>query len=248
MPDLFLGIMTETDIGNGVARDIYGSSSTMETTETLRVKHPRIKHLPWSRGFTDDDKVLPDCRFFTHRKVVVTVKYDGENTSLYRDYLHARSINETHHPSRGWIKNLHAQISYNIPEGWRICGENLYAKHTIHYKHLPTYFLVHSIWNEKNECLSWDDTTVWVGLLGLQKVPTLYIGEWDEKKIRNLCPDEFNGDECEGLVVRFAENYKYDDAGHCVAKFVREKFRERLDQGSSHWKHKVIVPNELNSD
>lgn len=50
-------------------------------------------------------------------------------------------------PSRDWIKALHGQIAHEIPEGWRLCGENLYARHSIAYDALPSYFTLFSIWD-----------------------------------------------------------------------------------------------------
>ncbi len=72
-------------------------------------------------------------------------------------------------------------MGYRIPEGWRICGENVYACHSIHYIALTSYFYVFSIWNEKNECLSWDATVAWCKKLGLAHVPLLYRGPYNEK-------------------------------------------------------------------
>ena len=109
---------------------------------TSRVKYPRTFHLPWSPGVTDDDRVLddPDAAFGESR-VVVTEKMDGECTTMYRDYLHARSTDYSPHPSRDRVRALHAQIAHDIPEGWRVCGENVYAQHSISYDALPSYFL-----------------------------------------------------------------------------------------------------------
>ncbi|MEL7307213.1 MAG: RNA ligase family protein, partial [Pseudomonadota bacterium] len=39
-----------------------------------------------------------------------------------------------------------------------MCGENLYARHSISYNNLPSYFMAFSVWNELNQCLSWQDT------------------------------------------------------------------------------------------
>lgn len=72
----------------------------------MRVKYPRTFHLPWSRSYTHDDKVLKHVQHFEGKEVVVTEKMDGENTTMYRDYLHARSIDSKDHPSRHWIKNV----------------------------------------------------------------------------------------------------------------------------------------------
>jgi RNA ligase len=96
------------------------------------VKYPRTYHLPWSEGIQDDDRTLESLDAFAGRRVVVTEKMDGENTSLYRDHLHARSLDGRHHPSRNWVKQFWSRLRADIPEGWRICGENLYARHSIH--------------------------------------------------------------------------------------------------------------------
>ena len=145
-------------------------------------KYPKIFHFPWSLSKTKDDKTLSAEQIdhlFTGKDVVVTEKLDGENTTLYSDYLHARSLESKSHPSRTWIKNFHSQIKYSIPEPWRICGENMYAKHSIYYQNLLSYFYVFSIFNQSNVCISWKDTVKWCEDLHLQNVPVLYEGKFD---------------------------------------------------------------------
>ena len=90
-------------------------------------KYPRTYHLPWSPGINDDDKVISNINIFRDHEVVITEKLDGENSSLYSDYIHARSIDGRHHWSRDWVKNFHSKICWEIPQGFRVCGENLYA-------------------------------------------------------------------------------------------------------------------------
>jgi len=194
---------------------------------TTRVKYPRTYHLPWSPGVTKDDRVLEDLRQFEifgkhDGGVVVTAKMDGENTTFYPDYVHARSIEYESHPSRSWVKALHAHVAGNIPKGWRVCGENLYAKHSIKYENLVDYFQVFSIWDENNFCLNWHETNVWAELLGVKLVPVLYWGPWDEEKIRSLYSPELNGDPCEGYVVRLFDSFHYRDFRRCVGKYVRK--------------------------
>src|SRR3546814_14895421 len=99
---------------------------------------------------------------------------DGENTTLYRDYIHARSVDGRSHPSRDWVKQFRSGIAADIPEGWRVCGENLFAKHSIHYTALPTYFMEFPIWHDRNMRLGWDEMLEWFEWLGLQPVPVLY--------------------------------------------------------------------------
>ena len=57
---------------------------------TSYVKYPRTPHLPWSPGATADDRVHTDLAGLEGREIVVTEKLDGENTTIYRDHVHAR--------------------------------------------------------------------------------------------------------------------------------------------------------------
>lgn len=200
---------------------------------TDKVKYPRTHHLPWSEGLHADDRLIDSMAAFEGRRVIVTIKMDGENTTMYRDDLHARSVDGRHHPSRDWVKNLWSRISQDIPEGWRICGENLFAQHSIVYTDLPTYFMGFSVWNEFNECLAWDDTVEWFELLGISSVPILYDGIYDEKAIRALYDSKRDWDHVEGYVVRVADGFSYGQFRQCTAKFVR---RGHI-QTTKHWMH-----------
>jgi hypothetical protein len=108
--------------------------------------------------------------FFKGKEIICSIKMDGENTNMYSDYIHARSIDSKYHSSRTWVKNFYFKIRHKIPEGWRICGENMYAKHSIHYRHLKSYFLLFSIWDKDNICLSWDETFKWAQLNNIELV------------------------------------------------------------------------------
>lgn len=211
------------------------------TQFTDRVKYARTYHLPWSQGVSDDDRKMESLEAFVGKQVIVTVKMDGENTTMYRDYIHARSIEYKPHPTRSMIKAIHARIAHDIPEGWRVCGENLYAKHSILYKGLPGYLMVFSVWNEKNECLSWEETKEWAALLDFPMVPVLYAGVWDEEKVRNLYRPEFGGNECEGYVVRLAESFHYRDFRKAVGKYVRESHVRT----HAHWMNQRIEVNQV---
>lgn len=201
-------------------------------------KYPRTRHLPWSPGATKDDLKSEGINAFVGRRVVVTEKMDGENTSLYRDRTHARSIDSRHHPSRNWVKAMHGRVAPEIPEGWRLCGENLYARHSIAYDSLPSYFMLFSVWNAENRCLGWDATVEWADLLGLQTVPVLYDGMFDADWLRDL---DLDLSRSEGYVVRLADGFHYDAFGTSVAKWVREN-HVQTDQ---HWMSKAVVPNGL---
>lgn len=212
---------------------------------TRYIKYPRTYHLPWSPGTNSEDRILKNIDNFIGKEVIVTEKMDGENTTLYKDNIHARSISSDNHLSRDWVKAFHSEISYDIPDGWRFCGENLYAQHSIRYFGLKSYFLLFNIWSEDNNCLSWSDTVEWAHLLGIKVVPVLYKGLFDIDLIRSkeklTRTGGLNLQNSEGYVVRLADSFSFSQFRNSVAKFVRKNHV----QTSQHWKNQPIIKNEL---
>jgi len=209
---------------------------------TQYVKYPRTPHLPWSPGIGGDDILLDSLQVLEKLgDVVVTEKLDGENATLYRDYLHARSIDGVSHVSRNWLKRFHAAMGYKIPQDLRICGENMFARHSIFYDALSSYFYVFAIF-ENEICLSWDDTVAWCKNLELTPTPVLYRGPWNESQIR-LCWRNVSsyGREQEGYVVRNAAAFRFADFKNHVAKYVRAAHVRT----TKHWKRAVVVTNQL---
>ena len=121
------------------------------------IKYPRTYHLPYSLTITEDDKRLAsDEHFKSFDQVYCTEKRDGENTTIYSDgYIHARSIDGNRHPWQSWLKQYIQSWYRDIPTGWRICGENLYAEHSIKYTFSDEsyFFQVFGIYNQNNERL-----------------------------------------------------------------------------------------------
>lgn len=207
-------------------------------------KYPRTLHASWSEHISDDDKIQLDLSRLIGQDVVITEKRDGENSSLYRSHFHTRSLDSNNHPSRNWVKGLWGNIRHEIPEGWRICGENLYAKHSIFYADLPSYFEVFSIWDENNVCLSWDKTKEWCNLLGLTTVPVLFEGSLNEYNlnwIKTVLPTTLDLTKQEGYVVRLYDEFTFDDFDLCVVKWVRPNHV----QTSKHWASQPITKNLL---
>ncbi|MER7725492.1 RNA ligase family protein [Streptomyces sp. NPDC096323] len=206
----------------------------------MRTHYPRTPHLPWSPGATSDDVRLSDLAGLTGCEVVVTEKLDGENTTLYADGLHARSLDSAHHPSRGWVKALQGRIGPRIPAGWRICGENMFARHSIPYEDLASYFYGFSVW-DGDVCLDWDRTVDFLRDLGIPAPPVLWRGVFDaraEKALRAMRPDT---DRQEGYVVRPAEAFPAAAFTRRVAKWVRPGHVTT----DTHWMHAEVVANGL---
>lgn len=204
----------------------------------LYYKYPRTPHLPWSQGASPDDLFLANLKIFEGREVVITEKMDGENTTMYPDHIHARSIDSKHHGSRTWVKALHGSIAHQIPQGWRLCGENMYARHSIGYENLTSYFYLFSVWDENNYTLTWDETVEQAELLGLSLVTVLYRGMWDEAATRAI---KIDTEKREGYVVRTVAGFSYKEFPQYIAKWVR-KGHVQTDE---HWMHSKIIPNNL---
>lgn len=214
-----------------------------------RFKYCRTFHFPWSPGIASDDKVYKNPgRFFQCREGVLSVKMDGENSCLYSDgYTHARSIDSAHHVSREWLKNFWAERCYELPAGWRVYGENLYAKHSIYYENLDSYFMAFSIFDENNRRLDWDDFLMWCELIGITPVKTLGRftpmdrdnERWDDQ-IQQLFKNVVR-DGGEGVVYTTTEGFDYKDFSQHLIKAVRAD-HVTTDQ---HWRMAEMFINQI---
>ncbi|MDQ3790904.1 MAG: RNA ligase family protein, partial [Actinomycetota bacterium] len=206
----------------------------------MRVHYPRTPHLPWSPGASADDVRVADLSGLVGREVVVTEKLDGENTTLYRDGLHARSLDSGHHPSRAWVKSLQGLVGPALPPGRRVCGENLYARHSLSYEDLSSWFYAFSVWDGER-CLDWDETVAVTRRLGVPVPPVLWRGVFDERALRALRLDLTRQ---EGYVVRTLAGFDRTDFARHVAKWVR---RGHV-QTDTHWMHAPVVVNGRGAD
>ncbi len=204
----------------------------------MRVHYPRTPHLPWSPGATSDDLRAGELSGLCGREVVVTEKLDGENTTLYTDGLHARSLDSAHHPSRAWVKSLQGRIGAEIPQGWRVCGENVFARHSIAYDDLESGFYGFSVWDGGHRCLDWDRTVRFLRRRGIPVPRVLWRGVFDERALRALRLDTARQ---EGYVVRTVEGFDRQEFGQRVAKWVRA----RHVQTDTHWMHAAVVANGM---
>ncbi len=228
-------------------------------TERL-FKHPRTKNLPWSQSDSSDDVWHKHCDNFRGHNTVVTVKLDGEVAVLYPEHIHARSMDSRNGLGRSWVKQLHGTMRHDIPTGFRVVGENVYAAHSIWYWDLTTYFYVFAIFDEKQRCLPWDEIIDYSKELGLTTVPVLYEGSWNEEIIRrnDWQEIEFRTFETpedhvftdtpvptisEGYVVRVTEAFHQNDYGRYVGKMVRD----RHVRTTRHWTDLPVLPNRLKS-
>ena len=187
------------------------------------MKYPRTPHLPFSPGGTSDDQRLQSLGHLRGREVVITEKLDGEQISMYSNAFHCRSEDSgSNQPWRSHVRDLHSQIAHEIPEGFQVVGENMYACHSIPYTKLTSWFYVFMIFDHNNEIvLSVDETMDWCQLLGLQHTPVIYRGSYSSPESFETPSTSQFGLLIEGYVVRAAEAFPVDEFKLNVAKWVR---------------------------
>lgn len=203
-------------------------------------KYGRTFHLPTSPGVQSDDKVLRDLGpLLSAPEVVFTEKMDGENTTIHSGGCHARSIDSGYHASRDWVKAFAASISPQLAAGERIVGEYLYARHSVEYAALPSYFLGFA-WITEGTVQDWDQTLERFSALGITPVPILHRGRFDDTTVAQVT-DALDLKRQEGFVVRTTAAFPEDQMQSHIAKYVRAGHV----QSDTHWMKAEIVRNGL---
>ncbi|MFA5491006.1 MAG: RNA ligase family protein [Candidimonas sp.] len=217
------------------------------------VRYPRTYHLPYSPGLQNDDRRISTMADLEGYEVVVTIKMDGESTTFYKDGVTARSPSGTDMPTKDWVKTLHSIIVGDIPDNWRVCGEDMYAVHSISYDDLNSYFYGFSIWDDRNYRLSWDDMIVWFDLFNetlsgsdyIIAIPdVIYRGIYDADQIQQAFDayQKQSQNAVEGYVVSRTDRFHYRQFATHVAKWVRPNHV----QTDRHWKHQQRIKMTTN--
>lgn len=212
-----------------------------------RVKFPKTYHLPWSETINDDDKKLSKTSHFEGADIVILEKMDGENTSMYSDFMHARSIDSKHNYTRDWAKKMHSILKNEIPKDWVFCFENVAYYHSIFYDNLKSYCYLLSIWKDDGFCLSYDEQKEWAELLDLAQPTEFYRGKYDEEKIIEITKN-LDLKKVEGYVLRNTQSFHRDEYRKNTAKYVRPNHIQPNAAGDvTHWL-KNTYKNQLNTD
>lgn len=203
------------------------------TPQTGRAgKYPRTFHLPGSPGATSDDRIQQDLSWLDG-ELVVTEKLDGGNLTFTRDTMYARSPDSGTQPWDVPAKALWAMTAYRIPDGWRVCGESMWARRSIAYTDLPGVFIVFGIWDETDTLLGWDDTVDWAQRLELPVVPVLYRGG-SLSEARAAWAQRCDAERSEGFVIRSAGRIRAAEFNLQLLKWVRAE-HVRTDDA---WRHR----------
>jgi hypothetical protein len=202
-------------------------------------KYGRTFHLPFSPGATSDDKIMAALDGLMVEDLVFTEKMDGENTTIHHLGSHARSPDSRYHPSRDWLKAFAAGISPRLAENERIIGENLFARHSLGYEALPSFFLGFA-WITDSEVQSWDMTLDRFAELGISPVPLIHRCPYRPTLFADIAA-RLDPARQEGFVVRIAGAFPEQDMPTAMGKYVRAGHVA----SDRHWMTTELVPNRL---
>ena len=209
------------------------------------MKYPRTWHFPYSPGHNadEDDKVLVNTDRFEGMDLIYLEKMDGECTICSNDSCHARSEDSKMTPWRTYMARMHGCFRHNIPDGMFVCGECMYAIHSITYTSLPTCFFVFGIFYH-DEWLRWEDVLYWADLLGLDTVPEICKSTG---VIHNMpIPNKSTfGPVCEGYVARNVESFSWDFFCFNVAKCVRKHHVQTQEHWTKTWEPASFVEDPI---
>jgi len=186
------------------------------------MKYPHTPILPWSPNhlYDTDDEFHQDVKCFENKNLIYTEKLDGECTVCTKTIIHARSEDGYGKPWQHYMKRFYSNFCYNIPEGMQICGECVYAVHSIEYSKLPSCFFVFAIIVDGTS-LSWKEVEEWSLMLGLDTVPL--INDAPNKIVDIPIPKQSTfGDICEGYVIRNSDSFSMTEISLNIGKSVRK--------------------------
>lgn len=184
-------------------------------------KYPRTFHLPGSPGATSDDKYMTSTLSLERAPaLVVTEKMDGGNFTMTREACYGRSPSAVSQPWDAPARALWASVRSEIPPGWRVVGESMYARRSVAYDDLPGPFLMFGVFSSQGILLSWEETETWAELLDLPTVPVL-----SRQRGLQLAGTAWtrsrSSDSSEGYVVRSAGEILRVEFSLMVGKWVR---------------------------
>lgn len=179
---------------------------------------------------------------FVNKDIIFTIKMDGSNAQMTNKHIAARNGIDATHPSFDLAKRYHNEIKDKIDPNYIIFGEWLYAKHSIHYNDLDSFFQIFAVYDGE-KWLGWNEIVKISKDLGFLTVRYSSIYNLNNvKDLKNIIT-EFGESVIqggnEGIVVRNAEefvNFKEN-----VAKYVRSNHV----QTDEHWSRQKMVKNKL---
>jgi hypothetical protein len=230
------------------------------------VKFPRTPHLFGSTG-TSDDRFLDEqqsLEFLDNDSLIVEEKIDGANVGIHisderklilqcRGHLITEGMHGQYDLFKQWATAKQHALAEFLGRRYILYGEWMYARHTIHYRRLPHYFLAFDIYDKEADVfLDHERRSRFLQGTNIPSVPILHAGPASREQLEELLTASTFGGQfvnpisnridalAEGLYLRIEEEGLVAQR----AKHVRPEFVAGVEQ-NTHWRHQAIVPNRL---
>jgi hypothetical protein len=250
------------------------------------IKYPRTKHIEGSNLQTGDDPNVTPMSWVKDKLIVIEEKLDGANTGISFEDGVLKLQSRGHYLDGGsreyffnWFKmfaNKHINELRNLlGDRYIMYGEYVFAKHTIFYDQLTSYFYEFDIYDKKNQI--WLSTEERFKLLFpvrdfIKSVPVLYKGSGailSPNFVSNLVTkSKYISDNFLSILndIKLSEPKKYhyivdetDQTGKMEGLYIKvETENETIDRykwvrhgflqvvhNSGHWQNRVLVKNLL---
>jgi len=244
------GIIQPPEFDLNLSYDKWGEAQKVPTR--VRAKYPSTHYFSVSPGVDPEDikrAGYVNMEALIGKPLIFMEKMDGSNGSLCREKAAARNGETAKHYSFDLFKSIHAEIRYSLPEHLVFFGEWLYAKHSIPYENLESYFQLFSVYDiNRREWYAWHEVEFLSEQLGFTLAPVLLKETFSEEyqlvnKVMELAEEVISGGG-EGIVVRSAFSFYYGQFKDNVGKYVRENHVTTDD----HWMSRQLVKNKLRDD
>lgn len=248
-------------------------------------KYPRTHHIEGSRLQPgDEDLSQIPFKAISGRHLVVEEKCDGANSAISfgrdgelllqsRGHYLTSGYRERHYNLMKQWAMVHKDAFYEVlGKRYIMYGEWMYAKHTVYYDSLPSYFLEFDILDRETDIfLDTKSRQKLTAGIPVHSVPVLGEGIYKTKEemLKLLGKSNFITDNQRDSLYQSAEKLGLD-AGKCCnetdlsgmmeglyikveedgqvlerMKFVRAAFLQCIDFSEKHWIDKPIIPNQL---
>lgn len=212
-----------------------------------------------------DDTGFEDIDHFIDMPLAVMIKMDGSNAMLVRDYdepVRARNGKHADHESFDMLKHEYWErdVFDAIPEHIQVFGENMYAKHSIHYgcpfdgcngcedraASVQDVFLVFGAYDTRYDLwLSWPEVFNLSREIGFEMAPTVrtdvsFESIQDLKSLQTMADDLIESGH-EGIIVRSFYPFHYGQFDRLLGKYVRPNHVTTDD----HWMHRPTIRNKV---
>lgn len=218
-------------------------------------RFPHTPHIAWlGGGKPREDKVLDraEVNRLLAEDVVVEEKVDGANLGFSTDergklqaqnrgrYLDLDAPVGQWKPLKSWLASRHHALVDALWPDLTLFGEWCYAVHSVHYTHLPDWFLAFDVYDRaRGEFWSADRRNELVRGLGIATVPELGRGHQTlESLAKSLARSRLTDGPAEGLYVRQEVN----GVLQARAKLVRAEFVQAIEE---HWSKRKLEANQL---